>query len=164
VQATRAESGERSTPAYWSPGGTATPYLYTAGTTDVLKAYSFSSTAGTFNTTPTTGSTTYNYPGATPSVSWDGSHTNTAVVWALDTSVWNSTSGNQAVLTAYNAVTLAQLWTSTTPGGPGAVKFTVPTVANGKVYVGGQVSGTGLTHVQGCQSNNGCGGLLAIYH
>jgi hypothetical protein len=156
---TRAESGERATPAYWAPAG-ATPYLYTVGTTDVLKAYQFVS--GTF-TTPAgaSGSTTYPYPGATPSISWDGSHTTTAIVWVLDTHAWKSTTNNRAVLSAYAAVpngtSLTRLWVDPNPtaNAPGATKFMVPTIANGKIYIGGQ-------QASGCGST--CTGLLAIYH
>jgi hypothetical protein len=161
VQATKAESGERSTPAYWPAGST--PYLYTVGTTDLLKAYSFSATSGTFVTTPVAtaespSGSTFNYPGATPSITSNGTNINSAVVWVLDTSAWNKGSSNQAVLTAYAAKpsgsSLTQLWTSGTSG-PGATKFMTPTIANGKAYVGGQrVGGCGPT----------CTGLLTIYH
>jgi hypothetical protein len=76
--------------------------------------------------------------GATPAVSASGA-TN-GVVWVLDLSAW--TTGGAAILDAYDATNVAnRLFSSPTSGsgaaGP-AVKFTVPTVANGKVYVGGQ--------------------------
>jgi hypothetical protein len=168
VQATRSESGERATPAFWT--GT-TPYLYTVGTTDVLKGRSFSSSTGVFtdpaNATgnPPSGST-FSYPGSTPSITSNGTDFNSAVVWVLDTSTWNIATNNRAVLTAYAAKpsgsSLTQLWTSGTTSGPGAVKFMVPTIANGKVYVAGQVAGT--NSVGGCRVAAGCGGLLMIYH
>jgi hypothetical protein len=118
-------AGLWSTPAYFNG------VLYFGGVGDYLKAFSISN--GTVNTTPQSQSpTTIAYPGASPVVSANG--TNNAVVWALQTS------GNPAILHAYNATNLAvELYNSSqvsprdNPGS--AVKFTVPTVVNGKVYV-----------------------------
>ena len=84
---------------------------------------------------------TYQFPGATPSVSASG--TQNGVVWALDNSSYcteQSPSCGPAVLHAYDATDLAtELWNSSTNPldvAGNAVKFTVPTVANGRVYVG----------------------------
>jgi hypothetical protein len=154
---TEPKSGQRATPAYWP---NATPYLYTVGTEDVLKAYPFSTSTGIFTVpAPAVGGTTYGYPGATPVISSNGSDFSSAVVWALSTA--GSKSGLSAALTAYAAnpgsgSTLATLWTSPLGSGPGSTKYMVPTVANGKVYVAGQ-------NVGGCGSS-GCGGMLVIYH
>jgi hypothetical protein len=163
VQAERSESGERSTPAFW-PG--ATPYLYTVGTTDILKAYPFNPTTGTFTTPavatagpPPSVGTNFGYPGATPSISSNGTEFSSTVLWVLDTSAYANKTHNEAVLTAYaakpNGSTLTRLWTSGTANGPGAVKFMPPTVANGQVYIGGQQIGL-------CGPT--CTGLLTIYH
>jgi hypothetical protein len=158
----RAESGERSTAAFWPYSTNAT--MYTVGTNDYLKAWSFGLPSaggnGTFNTTPTTAGSKVSYPGASPSITSNGQSFSTAIVWVLNTATWNNSSNNQAVLTAYGAQNLTQLWSSSSVGGPGAVKFQVPTIANGKAYVAGQVSG----NIAGCGSNAGCGGLLMIYY
>jgi len=90
----------------------------------------------------------YPFPGATPSISANGS--SNAVVWALDNSNYctpQSLACGPAVLYAYDAANLGtELWNSSTTGNDTAgfaVKFTVPTVANGKVYVGTRGSDDG---------------------
>ncbi|MGH8294607.1 MAG: hypothetical protein ACRETZ_03780 [Steroidobacteraceae bacterium] len=90
---------------------------------------------------------TYGYPGAIPVVSAAGD-TN-GIVWVLDNRRY-CTPGSQGcgptVLRAYDALTLRELWHSPLSGpDPGgyAVKFTVPNVANGKVYVGTRGNNTG---------------------
>ena len=67
------------------------------------------------------------YPGCTPSISSNGA--NNGIVWAYQ---YNTTN---AVLHAFDAITLSELYNSGTLLGPG-VKFAVPTVFSGKVYVG----------------------------
>jgi hypothetical protein len=115
-----------ATPAFWQ----GTLYLGFAG--DHVKAYPFDNTAGQFNTSNATQSpTSYGWPGATPSVS-SLAATN-GIVWAIE-------KNGSAVLHAYDATNLnTELWNSSNVGADvagTAVKFTVPTVANGKVYVG----------------------------
>jgi hypothetical protein len=72
-----------------------------------------------------------------PAISANG--TSNGIVWALDISAYP---GGPAVLNAYDATNLAtQLYSSPTSGtgaAGNAVKFAVPTVANGRVYVGTQ--------------------------
>lgn len=74
------------------------------------------------------------YPGAPLSVSAGG--TQNGILWALENS------SSQGVLHAYDAGSLTELYNSAQAGtrdqfGPGS-KFTPPTVANGKVFVGTQ--------------------------
>lgn len=81
---------------------------------------------------------TFGYPGAGLSVSSNGS--GNTIVWAIDSSAYSA--DGPAVLYAFDASNLNELYDSSQAGsrdvaGP-AVKFTVPTIANGKVYVGTQ--------------------------
>ena len=124
-------------PAYWNN----TVYFWGSyyGVSDVLQAYSLNN--GLLSSTPTSTSTTsLGFPGATPSISANG-NTN-AIVWAIDST--KSAGPGPAVLHAFDATNVAnELWNSSqdpnnrdTAGN--AVKFTVPTIANGKVYIGNQ--------------------------
>jgi hypothetical protein len=77
--------------------------------------------------------------GATPAVSANG--TRNGIVWAVDVGAYPD---GPAILYAYDATDLAVQLYASPASGPGAagsaVKFTVPTIANGKVYVGGQAT------------------------
>jgi hypothetical protein len=125
--------GYWSSPAYWNN------MVYYAGSGGTLAAYSL--TNGLLSTTPVAQSTTtIPYPGATPSVSANGK-TN-GIVWLIQTA-GQPKGGPPAVLRAYAAANVAkQLYGSGQAGkrdlpGPGT-KFSVPTVINGKVYIGTQ--------------------------
>ena len=89
----------------------------------------------------------FRWPGATPVISANGA--SNGIVWALET----NGSGAAAVLHAYSAANVAiEIFSSNENAArdnPGpAIVFTIPTVANGKVYVGSQsqVSVFGLLH------------------
>jgi hypothetical protein len=78
------------------------------------------------------------YPGCGLSISADGSRD--GILWALQVGGYDSR--EPAVLRAYDALDLGRLLYASdqqpgrdAPGG--AVRFTIPTVFNGKVYVGG---------------------------
>jgi len=124
------------TPAYFENT------VYMAAVGDKLKAYTLSNGQLSLSGQSTN---TFRWPGATPAISANGS--SNGIVWALET----NGSGAPVVLRAYSAADVStELYNSNqNPGrdNPGqAVKFTVPTIANGKVYVGaqGQLSVFGL--------------------
>jgi hypothetical protein len=128
-----------STAALWSN------YLYVAGVNTPLSAYQLNPATAKFSlaastTLPSAG---FGFPGATPAVSAAGS--SNGIVWALDTSKYctpQSSGCGPAVLHAYDATNVAnQLWSSAIAANGAdaagyAVKFAVPTIANGKLYIG----------------------------
>jgi len=126
-----------ATPVFWQDN------LYVAPI-GALKQYVFNPATGKFNGAPSSQtSATFGFPGATPALSSNGSVA--GIVWAADNSQYCTTQSpgcGPAVLHAYDAANLAkELWNSSQAAGNRdqaghAVKFTVPTVANGKVYFG----------------------------
>jgi hypothetical protein len=129
-------------PVYWNNN------LYFWGTNDALKQYAL--TNGLLSTSPThTSSDTYpatyyvysncgfhtNLAGGHMSISSNG--TQNAIVWSLSSQLIELS--GSLVLRAHDANTLALLyssdWINTDDAGQ-AVKFAIPTVVNGKVYVG----------------------------
>lgn len=104
---------------------------------------------GQLSTTPAQGRIPYGYPGSTPSISSKGAAG--GIVWTLDNG--GAAQQRPAILRAYPAGNVTrELYDSNQAGtrdqaGP-AVKFSVPTVANGRVYVGGNQTLTvyGLRH------------------
>jgi hypothetical protein len=138
VQQFSFSSGIFSTPAMWQN----TLYLVPVGAP--VQAFTLNTSTSQLRTTPASqSSATFGFPGATPSISSSG--TLNGIVWVIDSSksgTWNggSAPAGPAVLHAYDATDLTkELWNSGMVPGDGAgnaVKFTVPTVANGKVYIG----------------------------
>jgi len=120
------------TPAYFNH------HLYYIGAGEVLKSFTIANAQIDTNNVEFNPND-FGFPGATPSISANG--INNAIVWALDPAAAGP--GGPAILHAYDATDVTtELYNSSTadsgvrddPGG--AVKFSVPTVANGKVYVG----------------------------
>jgi hypothetical protein len=118
-----------ATPAYFDNQ----VYFWAAG--DYLKAYSLQQ--GLLSETPvSTGPLKSGYPGPMLSVSADGSAN--GIIWAIETD--KHANLGPAVLRAYDAANVSRELYDSTQAGPrdkagAAVRFTVATVANGKVYV-----------------------------
>ena len=131
--------GVWSSPAYWNGN------VYWMGQLDSLK--SFPLVNGLLSTTPTKSTETYGFPGATPSISANGS--SQGIVWTIDSE--NFATLQPGILQAHDGSNVASLLYSSATNtardtmGP-AVKFTVPTIANGKVYAGagGEIDVYGL--------------------
>jgi len=125
---TQTSDNDFSTATYWQGN------VYFIGNADVIKQFRLSN--GLLSTFPVSqGTHMYGYPGANMSVSANGS--NNGIVWSIEVSGVN-------VLHAYDATNVAnELYNSNQPlNGRDqfgtAVRFTVPTVINGKVYVAGK--------------------------
>lgn len=149
--------GMWSMPAYWNNN------VYFWGVNDNLKRYSLSN--GLLSASPQAISPDiYAYPGSTPSISSNGA--GNGIVWSL-----KLPSGAPAVLRAHDANNLSVLYLSDRHSNLDNVgmemNFTVPTVANGKVYVGGgsggaggQLSVFGMLPPSGANAIWGGGGLI----
>ncbi|MGE0406759.1 MAG: PQQ-binding-like beta-propeller repeat protein, partial [Candidatus Korobacteraceae bacterium] len=119
----------RSSPAYWNG------YVYFGGQNDKVKAFKLEN--GKLTTKPVAQSPTImGFPGVTASVSANG--TSNGIVWVIDNG--NNGTPYHGTLRAYDALDVSkEIYNSRTKGSDGTgssfVRFTVPTVANGKVYV-----------------------------
>jgi hypothetical protein len=127
-----AGNGSWGKAAYWYG------QVYLWGLGDVLKSFRLENDL--LSLAPIVeGKQTSGYPNPTPAVSANGNAN--GVVWVVRTNAWKT--GGPAVLYAYDAANISRvLYSSTTnskrdQAGP-AVRFTIPTVANGKVYVTSQ--------------------------
>lgn len=122
------------TPAYFNKT------IYFIGINDVLKAFGINK--GVMTTNPVSKALSpFAFPGATPSISANG--IKNGIVWAIQSDFYGNS--GPAVLHAYNATNVAiELYNSSQAESgfrdyPGAaVKFSTPTIANGKVYVGAE--------------------------
>jgi Abnormal spindle-like microcephaly-assoc'd, ASPM-SPD-2-Hydin len=126
-------SGSRSAgPAYWQE------QVYYTGSNSFPQQFSIQNSL--ISTVPIAQSNKhFQYPGGSPVVSANGN--NNGIVWIIETDKFGN-NGN-AILRAFDAANVSRELYDTTQNstrdaaGP-AVKFTAPTVANGKVYVGTQ--------------------------
>lgn len=128
--------GIYSAPAYWNG------HVYILASDDFLSDFVLD--RGRLPEQPTArGGRRFANPGATPAVSADGAKN--GIVWVLETRVWNDFGKRPAVLHAFDATDIGHELYSSGQNGP-ALRFTVPTVANGRVYVGtkGEVDVYGL--------------------
>jgi hypothetical protein len=150
-----------ATPAYWNSN------VYLAGIRGPLTEFALDASGPSLSIAAST-AYTYGFPGSSPSVSASGMQN--GIVWTLDTSQYCTSIApgcGPAVLIANDATNVAtQIWSSAGSASDAAgyaVKFAVPTVANGKVYVatrGNNIGGTlgsssiaGELDVYGLKSN-----------
>jgi hypothetical protein len=124
--------GVFSTPSFWQGS------IYVIAVNDVLKRLPIATAAIDVASTAHANDV-FKFPGAQTAISSNGP--SDGIVWALATD--NNGAHNKlllpTILYAYNAFDLTQLYSSPTSGAGAAgnaVKFAIPTVANGKVYVG----------------------------
>jgi len=116
-----------STGTYWQGN------VYFIGNGDVVKQFQLSN--GQLSVTPfAQGTQQYGYPGANTSVSSNGA--SGGILWSIE-------AGGINILHAYDATDVSkELYNSNQAGARdkfgAAVRFTVPTVINGKVYVAGK--------------------------
>ena len=140
--APHAIGGLFANPGYWASTNSA--WVYIGGIDDTMKAYQIMN--DTLSSSPTSRTPeSFSFPGVTPSMSSNGSTSGTGIVWVVAPP--NACSGNgcnpggPGTLRAYDATNLGnELYNS----GQNSVrdqldsytKFSVPTIANGKVFVG----------------------------
>lgn len=140
-----ATTGFWGSPAYWNGsvywGGGAD-----GGGADHIKAFSFNANgSGMLSTSPTSQSTkSFSFSTGAPVIS--ASLNANGILWIIDNSSYGSSCCQ--TLYAFDATNLATLLYDSNQAlksrdaAGGAVKFTAPTVVNGKVYIGGQASVT----------------------
>jgi len=135
-----------STPAFWAAN------LYSVPNAAPLQKYAVGAACGTgpICKTPVASSAAKFTYGSVPVVSSNADKTGTAIVWLIHGNGWPSgnpaLSPTTAVVAAYDAEHVTEpniiplLWSSAQcpkrDGAGDAIKFAVPTVANGRVFVG----------------------------
>jgi hypothetical protein len=134
------QGGSENSPGYWAGAGK--QYFYNGGIGDYIRAFTVSSAGVSTASVMNTANALTN--GTTPAISSNG--TGNGILWALDRPESPDILPGTApvILHAFDATKLSsELYNSTQAAsgrdtaGP-SVKFQVPTVVNGKVYVGTQ--------------------------
>ncbi len=132
VQEISYKYGLWATPAYWNGN----VYFWASG----LQMQQYRLSNGMLGATPIANSAMYSgYPGPSPVISANG--TSNGILWAIRADAFGTP--GPAVLLAYDATNVGKLLyassqnTARDSAGP-AVKFSVPMVANGKVFLGTQ--------------------------
>ena len=135
--------GIYAAPAYWNG------HVFVLASNDVLKTFTLD--RGVLSDAPAaSGQQKFPNPGAGPVVSANGMRN--GIVWLIETKVWNDYNSTKvSILHAYDAVNVSrELYhseqNSARDRGGLTVRFTIPTVANGRVYIGakGEVDVYGL--------------------
>jgi len=141
VQTMKAPSMVMGASAYWNGR------VFSLWSNDVIKAFSVA--GARLSDMPTSkGLHVFTDPGATPTVSANGAQD--GIVWVVETKTWNG-SDRPAILRAYDALDVSrEIYTSEMNASRDragtAVRFAMPTVVAGRVYVGakGEVDVYGL--------------------
>jgi hypothetical protein len=130
IQILRFRDGIYSAPAYWNQ------HVYLLASMDYLSDFRLEH--GRLSAHPyATGTQRFGNPGATPAISANGQRD--GIVWLIETKTWNGRD-QPAVLHAYDAANVAhELYNTEQESGRDragkTLRFTVPTVASGRVYV-----------------------------
>ncbi len=142
VQTVKLKGKLHAAPAYWNR------HVYVFGDEDVL--HELTVREGTL-VAGHNGSGGPVNPGATPTVSANGDHD--GIVWTIATRTWEVFPEKVAVLHAYDAADVSrELYNSEENSDRDragiSVRFTIPTVVNGRVYIGtrSEVDVHGLLH------------------
>ena len=129
VQRIHFRGGVYSTPAYWNG------HVFALARGDYLSDFPLDK--GQFGKPSKTGAHRFSNSGSTPVISSNGKRD--GIVWLIESKSWNG-ADRPAVLHAYDAADVGrELFNSDDSGRDGAgltLRFTVPTVASGRVYVG----------------------------
>jgi len=129
VQSVRMLGGIYAAPAYWNG------HAYVLAGNDFLRDYAWEK--GRLAKEPVTGKQHFANPGATPAISANGNRN--GIVWLIETKTWNG-EDRPGVLHAFDArdVTREIYSSEQVPNRDRAgltLRFTIPTIANGRVYV-----------------------------